>query len=186
MYRKSIYIRPQMIAILIILSFACISASAKIISSTLLPKQKEYAKTIIAAYNYLKAQPTPVKRIDTVIKETDDFYDAVIARFFAVERMKVEFAKDESHFAVEGKIDIQRFMLFSCDSWLEKLPADSLFITHLTEAADFFDDKPEEFKQSLSITFGKFNLPLVHIWFDEATAKIIGVMPMSLKESERK
>ncbi len=116
----------------------------------------------------------------------DDFYNGIIDKFYAQEKMKREFSKDESHFAMEGKVDMQRLMLNRCDLWLEKLPADSLLIVHEDSAADYFDDHPEEAKNVLSIVFGNSKIALVHVWFDELTVKIIGIMAVTLLEADRK
>jgi hypothetical protein len=172
--------------LVILLLFINFKLSAQVISKDLSVSEKLYANTIIDAYKYLKKQPTPIKRIDSVKKEVDDFYDDVINKFYSVERMKIEFGKDESHFAVEGKIDIQRLMLNTCDLWLDKLPDDSIHILHLASVSNYSNDKIENEKKSLSIAFGKTKIPFLHIWFDELTKKIIGIMTLNLSEADRK
>ncbi len=79
---KAIFYKKGVLLFLIATGiFSYHGSSAQLVSSALSAKEKSYAKTIINTYRYLKSQPAPVKRIDTVKKKWMIFTMVLLTNF---------------------------------------------------------------------------------------------------------
>jgi len=99
-------------------------------SSDLNTQYRKFFQTITEVSNYLKAHKTiPLAFHESSSYSKDEsFYDDVIKKFFAKEKMLEAFETDTSHLAVAGKVDWLRHILNETDYYLDIIPSDSIFI----------------------------------------------------------
>jgi hypothetical protein len=139
-------------------------------------KEQRHFQTIVDLVSYLKSKKTfPIPFHDAAVYNDDEgFYDSVIDSFFVKEKMLKMFEKDSSFFTPEGKMNLVRHILNSCDLHLDTLAEKSILIEPYRYSIDATGSESEAhwLNVFLEIKNKKVNVLVCH--FDGHTSKLLG------------
>lgn len=173
-----------------ILLLSSITGIAQIPVKNFSTKEKLYLQTLQQAASYLKSKPTKYFDFHSTPMYSNDeaFYDTIISRFFNKEKMLKIFEENTNVFAPEGKLDLVRHTLNSCDYYLDIVPVDSIFIRPMRSRIKGFSSKEDSIETSIVLEiFFKVDgneIIMLGCTFDSETNKLLGFNIMSASDME--
>ncbi len=157
-------------------------------------QEMQFLRTLLQTTSYFKGHPTtPLAFHESeTYSRREAFYDTVITKFFAKDKMMKLFEGDTSHLAVAGKLDWARHELNFLDYYLDIAPEDSILIE---PARYFHEEKKIENQKNQDIYLNSLNIffliankkvLILGVQFDKESNKILSLFlnVMTKGESE--